>query len=190
MKNPVQQGVVCKNGTTCPGPPTTVDTRNLLDFNDITVDRKGRILAAYADGCITGDCVSLPDNSTTRTGNNGTATATIIRQRSGMRLFAEFDPASPAAPLLSPPVQIKESKKGNALTWATPDNNGSALTVYRIYRGTVGGKETKIAEVKANINSYQDRKGKRRGVKYYYHVTAVNAYGESPQGSKVFVSKG
>jgi hypothetical protein len=42
--------------------------RNLLDFNDITVDKQGRVLVAHADGC-TGNCVD--DASTTSTGKTG-----------------------------------------------------------------------------------------------------------------------
>jgi hypothetical protein len=76
--DPVQRGSICTNGTTCG------DDRNLLDFIDVTVDKEGRVLVAYADGC-TGDCV----------GGNGpsrSAYATIARQSSGKRLFAQYDP--------------------------------------------------------------------------------------------------
>jgi hypothetical protein len=184
MKNPVQQGVVCKNGTTCPGPDTgePVDTRNLLDFNDITVDSRGRIVAAYADGCITATCVALTDHSVSRLGNDGTATLTLIRQRGGMRLFGAFDTNGPPPP---PPVVVNRTAFGNQLSWTTPDDGGSPLTVYRIYRGISGEGETRIAEVKASVLSYNDAL-KRRDSRYYYRVTAVNAYGESPRNLKFF----
>src|SRR5215813_3648478 len=77
----VQLGVVCTNGTTCPS-----GTRNLLDFNDITVDKQGRTFAAYADGCISSACVAKgndPSASHTRLDNDGAAKATIIRQATG-----------------------------------------------------------------------------------------------------------
>jgi hypothetical protein len=176
----VQQGVVCKNGTTCPGGPP--DTRNLLDFNDITVDSRGRIVAAYADGCITDNCVNLPDHSTSKEGNDGSATLTLIRQRGGMRLFAAFDTNGPPPP---PPVNVTKTSFGNYLTWTTPDDGGSPLTVYRIYRGISGQGETLIAEVKPSVLSYKDAM-KRRDSRYYYRVTAVNAYGESPRNLKFF----
>ena len=86
--DPVQQGVVCTNGTTCPS-----GTRNLLDFNDMTVDKQGRILAGYADGCITARCVAT--NGGTRNENDKASKATIIRQSGGKRLFAAFDPPTP-----------------------------------------------------------------------------------------------
>lgn len=193
VKNPVQQGVVCKNGTTCPGGPP--DTRNLLDFNDVTVDAKGRILGVYADGCISANCINLPDNSTAKEGNDGASTLTVLRQRGGMRLFGAFDTNGPAAPTLSPPVEIETGARSNRLQWATPDDNGSTLTAYRIYRGAPGKSESLIAEVAANVNSFRDRmpeKSRRNKgeTAYFYHVTAVNAYGESPRNFKAVQSKG
>lgn len=87
--NPVQLGVVCTQGTTCPS-----GTRNLLDFNDLTVDWKGRVYAAYADGCITAACIAKGNSSTashTRLDNDGAAKATIIRQSTGKGLFQKYD---------------------------------------------------------------------------------------------------
>jgi len=83
--DPVQRGDICSAGTSCTvnnGP----NTRNLLDFIDSTVDKYGRVLIGYADGCI-GACVQGGDNSYT-------ALATIARQTSGRRLFARYDAAA------------------------------------------------------------------------------------------------
>ena len=77
-KDPVQRGSICTGGTTCG------NDRNLLDFNDITIDDHGRIEVGYADGC-TGTCVNGGKNTRT-------AYATIARQRSGRPLFSAFDP--------------------------------------------------------------------------------------------------
>jgi hypothetical protein len=85
----VQLGVVCTNGTTCPS-----GTRNLLDFNDLTVDQQGRVFAAYADGCISAACIAKgndPSASHTRLDNDGAARATIIRQATGKGLFKSND---------------------------------------------------------------------------------------------------
>jgi hypothetical protein len=71
--DPVQRGSICLQGTTCGS------SRNLLDFMDVAVDAEGRVLVAFADGCI-GGCVSGPPNS-------GTAIGVIARQSSGPRLF-------------------------------------------------------------------------------------------------------
>jgi hypothetical protein len=76
-KDPVQRGSICTTGTTCGS------DRNLLDFNDITVDKFGHVLVGYADGC-TGSCV----NSTLVADNGQTAKATIARQVGGTGLFA------------------------------------------------------------------------------------------------------
>jgi len=74
--DPVQRGSICTAGTTCGS------TRNLLDFMDIAVDAQGRVVVAFADGCV-GSCVSGGGASTA-------ALATIARQTGGKRLFAAF----------------------------------------------------------------------------------------------------
>src|SRR6185436_12599789 len=93
--DPVQRGVVCTQGTTCPS-----GTRNLLDFNDLEIDARGRPLGAYADGCITADCragvdrsgpAGTPDGKIDSYDNDGEDIATIIRQASGRTLFDRFD---------------------------------------------------------------------------------------------------
>ncbi|MEO7725320.1 MAG: hypothetical protein ABIU29_11655, partial [Chthoniobacterales bacterium] len=48
--------------------------RNLLDFNEITVDDKGRVLYGYSDGCVTPACI---DGSA---GNDKTAYMRVARQ--------------------------------------------------------------------------------------------------------------
>src|SRR5207247_9900246 len=65
--------------------------RNLLDFFDITIDRDGRVLVGYVNGCEGGNCAQA---APTATGNAYTTTATIARQSSGRRLLAGHDPAS------------------------------------------------------------------------------------------------
>lgn len=184
--NPVQQGVVCTNGTTCPA-----GTRNLLDFNEMAVDSRGRIVSVYADGCgPEHPCSSILDNSGTKAENQGIARLTIIRQRGGSRLFSAFDPGGPAAPTLSPPVFVEEQQRGYKLSWATPDDNGSPLTSYRIYRGQAKHGEKLISEVNPGVHNFTDtvkmKQLIRRKGNYYYRVTAVNEYGESPRNVKAF----
>ena len=77
-KDPVQRGSLCTGGTTCG------NDRNLLDFMDITLDRHGRVLVGYADGCI-GACVDHPKK------NGHDAYATIARQTGGRTLFPRYD---------------------------------------------------------------------------------------------------
>lgn len=88
--DPVQRGVICTIGTTCPG-----TTRNLLDFNDLTIDKRGRAVAAFADGCVTTACLAGTDKNgdghIDGNDNDGAARATVIRQSGGRTLFAAFD---------------------------------------------------------------------------------------------------
>ncbi len=51
--DPVQVGSICIAGTTCGA------DRNLLDFNDLTIDAQGRVVGAFADGCVAGAVTRL-----------------------------------------------------------------------------------------------------------------------------------
>jgi hypothetical protein len=82
--DPVQRGCIWNQGGSNP-------CRNLLDFNDITVDRSGRVLVGYADGC-TGTCVTdATQNASTGPATARDALATIARQVGGRGLFAAYD---------------------------------------------------------------------------------------------------
>jgi hypothetical protein len=90
--DPVQLGSICTGGTTCGG------DRNLLDFNDIQVDKEGRVLAAYADGCVAPACTLATAASNPPYNTSRSAFSSIIRQSGGRRLFAAFDPTEPNIP--------------------------------------------------------------------------------------------
>ena len=82
--DPVQRGCIWNGGGSNP-------CRNLLDFNDITVDKFGRVLVGYADGC-TGSCVTDPtQNASAGPASAQDALATIARQVGGPGLFKAFD---------------------------------------------------------------------------------------------------
>ncbi len=71
------------------------------------------------------------------------------------------------------------------LNWQVPTtNNGSGVTNYKIYRGTVSGGETLLATV-GNVLTYQDT-GLVNGTAYYYQVSAVSGVGEG--GASVEIS--
>ena len=184
--NPVQQGVVCLNGTTCPGPPAVpVDTRNLLDFNEIAVDSAGRIVAVYADGCnFDHTCININDNSVDRNGNEGTARITIIRQRGGTRLFRAFDP--PPGPPNNPFVEAAPAQKGVRVFWGTPAENGAPIKQYRVFRGRSGTRERLLATTPPGTNTFVDKRGRPGD---YYQVTAVNKFGESGKAVKAVVGR-
>jgi hypothetical protein len=165
--DPIQRGGIC-NGTmeTC---------RNLLDFFDATIDKEGRILIGYDDGCV-GPCVDGGSNSFT-------AKAAIARQSGGKRMFAAFDPVEPArpgAPLLT------ATSDGTAVTlkWPAVDDGGSAITGYRIFRGTTPGGETFLANAAGTKGVYVDTTIDPSAT-YYYRITAVNAIGEGPYCGEV-----
>lgn len=64
------------------------------------------------------------------------------------------------------------------LTWEAPiDSGSSAVTSYKIYRGTTSGNESILVTV-WNALSYTDA-GLTNGQTYYYKVTAVSSAGES-----------
>jgi hypothetical protein len=74
--------------------------RNLLDFIDMTVDKTGRVLVGYADGCV-GRCVkdaSFHSFKTADGDEDKDDNATIARQTCGRGLFAAYDD-KPEGPL-------------------------------------------------------------------------------------------
>ena len=58
--DPVQVGSICLNSGDCRD--IGGSNRNLLDFNDLHIDREGRVYVAFADGCI--DSCASSNNST------------------------------------------------------------------------------------------------------------------------------
>lgn len=165
--DPAQVGSICTGGTTCGA------DRNLLDFNDITIDKEGRVLAAFADGCVAPGCTDASPSAASRS-----AKATIIRQSGGRRLLAAFDPVEPAAPPAPRLISaVKDAAGVVTFRWDEPDDAGSPLTDYKIYRGTTSGGETLLATIPAGSTKYIDSSAIPT-TQYFYRVTAVNAQGE------------
>ncbi|MFN2626857.1 MAG: sialidase family protein [Mycobacteriales bacterium] len=80
-KDPVQRGCMWNRGggSKC---------RNLLDFNDITIDKMGRVLLGFADGCTTyTGCAKSRDVGDNQREDHGA----IIRQLTGKTLFKAYD---------------------------------------------------------------------------------------------------
>ena len=161
--DPVQQGTVCLQGTTCAG------GRNLLDFNDFSVDSQGRAMLGYADGC--------PSCGNTFQGQSGASHGTIARQSGGRRLFHAFDPEEPMVPPAPQMVSALTQANGALVTWLEPDNGGSTITGYKVYRGTTSGTETFLANVAGETNTKYFDPSPPSGTVFYY-VTAVNSIGE------------
>ena len=163
--DPIQRGGICGEGT----------CRNLLDFFDATIDKQGRILIAGEDGCI-GGCVLGGANSFT-------AKAFISRQSGGKRMFSIYDPqtvepALPGAPFVN--GSVNDGNTEVTLAWQAPDNGGSTITAYKIYRAATQAGPFNDAALIATVTQpgYVDTSFPP-GDKFYV-VTAVNAVGESP----------
>jgi PKD repeat protein len=143
--------------------------RNLLDFNEITMDEKGRVLYAYADGCID-DCEDGGPNSYS-------SKATIARQSGGKGLLAQFDPVEPVAPQAAC-LSGRRDDLASYLKWVAPDNGGSDITAFKIYRGTNANNLAPIGQQVGDKTTYNDRTADPGVANYTYKIKAVNASGE------------
>lgn len=150
--------------------------RNLLDFNEVTMDEKGRVLYAYADGCI-GDCASGGPNSYS-------SKAAIARQSGGKGLLSAFDTTEPVTPQ-RPCLSGRRDDQASYLRWVAPDNGGSDITAYKIYRGTSPGNEVLIGQQVGNKTTYTDRGVDPAIATYSYKIKAVNAVGDGGDSNTV-----
>ncbi len=164
--DPIQRGGICGGG----------DCRNLLDFFDATLDRRGRVLIGGEDGCI-GGCVNGGNNSFT-------AKAFISRQAGGKRMFAAFDPVEPAVPA-APGVTATVTGSVARLIWSVPDNGGSEIISYRVHKSSGGGAFALLATV--TVPNYTDSNF-TSGDKY--RVTAVNGINEGPYCNDIIPTSG
>src|SRR3989475_1602625 len=97
-------------------------------------------------------------------------------------LYNEISPS----PTVGTAPQTLQASAGNAqvsLSWSAPSSNGgSAITNYKVYRGTSSGTETLLATT-GNVLSYTDSTA-TNGQAYFYKVSAVNSVGESLQSNE------
>jgi hypothetical protein len=98
--DPVQRGCIWMQGGSNP-------CRNLLDFMGSAIDKEGRVLIGYADGCI---------NCTSASGSRAKK-ATIARQTNGRRLFAAYDPATKSATTTTLSSSPNPSNVGQTVTF-------------------------------------------------------------------------
>ncbi len=153
--------------------------RNLLDFNGATLDDKGRVLFAFADGCV-GPCEKGGTNSYS-------AKATIARQSGGRGLYSIHDTAEPVAPRAACLSACRDDKAAY-LTWAAPDNGGSDITMYNIYRSDATQAETLIGQqTNPSDRTFNDRTVDPAVTSYSYRITAVNPQGESQPSNAISV---
>lgn len=166
--DPIQRGPIC-GANYC---------RNLLDFFDAAIDADGRMVVGYEDGCI-GGCV---------TGNISQYSDQVViaRQSGGRSLFAEKDitePVKAGAPLVSG----YRTANFAYLEWPAPDTGGSAISEYRLYRGSSSGALTLLSKV-GKGGQFVDKTPPAGTA--YYRVSAVNAQGESAMGNELALAVG
>lgn len=146
--------------------------RNLLDFNEITLDEKGYPIYGFADGCI-GICDIDPVL------NPYAAFPKIARQVGGKPLYAEFDVSEPRAPN-NACLAGQRTRERTQLNWRVPENGGAAISQYRIYRSTAPNvvvSDTNLVGTTDGTPGFIDATADLAVEKYYYKVTAVNAQG-------------
>ncbi len=157
--------------------------RNLLDFNEITVDDKGRVLYGYSDGCVSTGCIG-------GTGpNDFVAYMRVARQSGGMSLFANNDAnTDTTAAMLPKPACLSGIRDvtGSYLTWKAPDNGGAAITGYKIFRGTASGSEapTPIGRTTTKT-TFIDKTANPSVSDYYYVVQATNSVGSGALSNEI-----
>ena len=102
---PVQRGGVCMSGTGCTG-----SDRNMLDFNDMNIDRDGRVQVAYTDGCVDA-CETDPSTST----GKFASVFSLVDQTCGQGLFAAHDAGFNNDPNCGPSATLPEAPRAVAL---------------------------------------------------------------------------
>lgn len=164
--------------------------RNLADFYDMTMDRDGRVLVGYGNGCEGGPCAQAPlnfDGTSAVRGNAYSATAAIARQSSGRRMLGSKDPTSatslPGMPFVTA-VRIGGSVR---LMWNEADSGNSMINSYEVWRSTTPGQEQLLTPVAGSQNggSYDDLSATDITKTYYYKVIAKNSVGSSCANNEV-----
>ncbi|MEP6810364.1 MAG: PKD domain-containing protein, partial [Chthoniobacterales bacterium] len=148
--------------------------RNLLDFNEVTMDDKGRVLYGYSDGCVTAGCIAGTSP------NDFTAHMRVARQSGGKTLLASYDAMTDTTVALAPkPPCLSGTRDAAAshLSWKTPDNGGSPIVNYLIFRGLTPGSEVQIGQTGVPRNSFNDTTADPLVAHYFYEVKAVNSSG-------------
>jgi len=147
--------------------------RNLLDFNEISLDEKGYPIYGYADGCI-GSCDQDPVQ------NPYAAFPKIARQIGGKSLYKEFDVTEPRAPA-NACLSGQRTAERTQLNWRAPENGGAAISQYRVFRSTspnVAATPANLVGTTDGTPGFIDATADLAVERYYYRVTAVNSSGE------------
>lgn len=166
------------------GPDGT--NRNLLDFNDLEIDERGRTLFAFADGCV-GGCVIDP------AANSFAAKGTIVRQSGGRTLLSAFDnmpetqynstaPIKPAAACAASEKSLRTAAK-TTVAWSEPDTGGSTITNYEVFRSASPAGPFAAIGNAGPKTQFEDGSADPGIDKYYYRVVAENAQGKAAESN-------
>jgi PKD repeat protein len=156
--------------------------RNLLDFNEVTYDEKGRILFGYDDGCLD-DCIATPTAANATYG----AAMRVARQTGGKSLISAFDGQTDttiAKPAKAPCLAGARDQDGSHLEWVAPDNGGSDITGYKVYRGSSANGETLLFTT-TNPSTKVTDAGAPEGGTLYYKVQAITSAGDGAFSNEV-----
>src|SRR5262249_11521121 len=157
--------------------------RNLLDFNEITVDDKGHVLYGYSDGCVSTGCIG-------GTGpNDFVAYMRVARQSGGMSLFGNNDANTDTTAAMIPKAACLSGIRdvtGSYLSWKAPDNGGANITGYKVFRGTTSGNEapTPIGQTTTKT-TFIDKTANPSVSDYYYIIQATNSVGDGPLSNEI-----
>ncbi len=156
--------------------------RNLLDFNEITMDDKGRVLYGYSDGCVTEGCIAGTAP------NDFTAFMRVARQIGGKTLLASYDANTDTTTANAPKrpcLSGMRNASGSHLTWKAPDNGGAAITQYQIFRGILSGAEGLTPIGYSASTKFDDTSALASVKDYFYTVKAVNSAGTGNASNEV-----
>jgi cytochrome c biogenesis protein CcdA/fibronectin type 3 domain-containing protein len=95
----------------------------------------------------------------------------------------EFNAIPGTAPTIPQNLQAILGDTYINLTWQAPaSNGGSAITNYKVWRGTTSGTEIFLTSVYPSL--WFNDTGLTNGEIYYYKVSAVNSVGEGPKSNE------
>ena len=131
--------------------------------------------------------LALPSAAAAASGGPGTTTPPV--DGSGMSTTTTSTTSTtvaPTAPATIAGLTASDISGGSGsgairLSFATPNDNGSPITSYKVYR-TVSGSTSVFATVSASTGPL-DITGLTRGTSYTFSVSAVNGAGEAPSRS-------
>ena len=135
---------------------------------------------AFAAGAALAAGVARSGSAATITTTGTDGSTTIVTDASTST--TKTSPSVTSAPTL---VSAVAGSAGVTLTWTPPaSDGGSPVTGYQLYRGTVSGQETRLADAAASATQYVDTTTVA-GVNYVYEIAAYNAAGQSPRSNEL-----